>query len=387
VEIVLICHWSISGHHVLRALRAAGARVHLIHDDHAVSLRYSSTCSVLHRVASLAEADADEIAGIVNELHRRRPVDYVTAGDLEGLLLVARMRPALAPAVFPMSPQATLLRLHDKWEFFRTCQDLGIDVPRSICVQPGVADAGAIISEIGFPLVIKPTALYGQRDILFIANRQQLVEEFLRAGYAHPAAIVQEYVPGLDWGASVFARDGRIVNWTTFVCPDFVSAEFAENRELLGMATKIVAETGFTGVANFDARLDDRTGRMKLFECNPRFFLRMSATRLCGLDFVKAATHPQETPASLTAGRYYHWRELRSVNGIRALLNGTWETRLLMRDLSEMLRDPLPIVARRIWGEDGRRDIGTHPGGARSGRGKVPAAVTPAGPQVAVPYE
>jgi hypothetical protein len=152
------------------------------------------------------------------------------------------------------------------------------------------------------------------------------------------------------------------------------------------MATKILAATGFTGVANFDARLDSRTGRMKLFECNPRFFLRMSATRLCGLDFVKAATHPQETPASLTTGRYYHWRELRSISGIRALLNGTWKPRLLLQDLSEMLRDPLPILARRIWGEDGRRDVGTHPTSARLGR-KAPAAAATAGPQVAVRYE
>jgi predicted ATP-grasp superfamily ATP-dependent carboligase len=302
------------------------------------------------------------------------------ASDLDGLLLIARMQHTLEPAVFPMSSRATLLRLHDKWEFYHTCRSLGIDVPQSILVQPSASDADAITSAIGFPLVVKPPALYGQRDILFLANRQQLVEQFLQAGYPHPAAIVQEYIPGRDWGASVFARDGGIINWATFICPDFLSAEFAENNELLDMVARIVSATRFTGVANFDARLDGRTGRMTLFECNPRFFLRMSASRLCGLDFVAAALRPQDTPRSLTEGRYLHWRQLYRIRGVRALLTGAWDPRLLMQDLRELLRDPLPIVARRISREESRRDVDMDTAAARL-RGEVRVALAGPGPQ------
>lgn len=329
-----------------------GARTFLIHDTSAASLRYSTSCSVLHQTTDLARADPAEVAEIINELHRRIPIDIVIGSDLDSLLLLARMGNLIVPPLYAMAPSETLLRLHDKWQFFQMCRALDIDVPRSVRIQPQTCDPGSIAREIGFPLVIKPTALYGQRGVVFVDDQRALAAEF--RSYPFPWSIVQEFIPGQDWGISIFANYGRITNWTSFLCPDFVSAAFVPNGDLLELVRRIVAETHFNGVANFDARMDERDHRLKMFECNPRFFSRMSATRLCGLDFVKAGICGEERQA-LTSGYYFHWRELGRLAGWRALCNGNWKIRSLARDLGEMLVDPLPIVARKMC----REDLGT----------------------------
>jgi hypothetical protein len=92
---------------------------------------------------------------------------------------------------------------------------------------------------------------------------------------------------------------------------------------------------------------------MKLFECNPRFFGRLSAARLCGLDFVRIGL-PSETPQLLAMqhGFYYPWQELFTARGWRNLLSGRWNKEHLFRDVYEMLRDPVPPVVRNLIAED-----------------------------------
>jgi hypothetical protein len=66
---------------------------------------------------------------------------------------------------------------------------------------------------------------------------------------------------------------------------------------------------------------------MVLFECNPRFFMRVTACRLLGLDFVRAGLG-MPTATTLTTGDYFgaHSRAL-------------WR---------EALTDPIPLLLRRL---------------------------------------
>jgi hypothetical protein len=122
------------------------------------------------------------------------------------------------------------------------------------------------------------------------------------------------------------------------------------------MGERIIAATNFSGVANFDARLDARSGTMKMFECNPRFFNRMLAARFCGLDFVRAGLPRFEggSRTSLDQKQYYPWQELFSLRGARRLLSGEWKPSLLARDVYELLIDPLPPIVRKLTREDAR---------------------------------
>lgn len=345
MNVILLCHWSRNGYQVLRSLKASKAKVWLIADDAAKSLESSHGINVIHHYPTLAKAEPDEVCAVINRIHRRFHIDYVIASDLEGLILLNGMK-NLRPKTYPMADQETLIRLHDKWEFQELCRDLQIPVPAQCQVWPRSFKISKLLSEVAFPLVVKHPRSFGQRGIAYIHNRRDL-EDTLNPSYPYPYAVVQEFIPGQDWGCSVFAENGRIINWATFKCPNYHIAKFEQNGALIRAVERIVDETRFSGVANFDARLDGRDARMKLFECNPRFFMRLSACRLAGLDFLQAGLGlPQ--PFSLLNGSFYHPRDIFTRAGQRALLTGQWSKKILWQEIKETLCDPMPIIRRKL---------------------------------------
>lgn len=366
LNIVLICHFGRTGYNILRSLRALGARVYLVHDRRSASLRYSRCCEVVHASRDLQATDPDLVLGIINDLHLEVGIDSVMASDVESLAFLSRIKDRLLAPVFPMSKAETLGTLNDKWEFYKLCQSAGVAAPKSLSFHSKAEfDFDTIERELGFPVIVKPIDSYGQRGITILRNRMQ-GEVWQRAIEVHdPAVIVQEYIEGRDWALSVFAHDGVIKHWVSWVCPSqldsgygigrFLATEFIPRDDLLAMTQKVIAATQFSGVANFDARCDDHSGAMKMLECNPRFFNRMSAARLSGLDFVRPGLPVGSTQAvTLGSVSYYPWQELFSKRGLRRIMRGNWSLAPLLHDIYEMITDPLPPIVRKWSKEDGR---------------------------------
>ena len=366
--VVLLSHWGRSGYNVLRALNAMGAKTFLIHDQRSVSLRLSRCCKVVHSAAEITQADPATVARIINDLHKSVGLDSVIASDVESLTLLARIKPDLQAPVFPIAEIDTLLTLNNKWEFYKLCAAHGVAVPKTLFFNDkATIDPHVVSAELGFPVVVKPVAGYGQRGILVLTDENDLQARLLRdPSYAYGGVVIQEFIEGCDWALSVFARQGRIEHWTAWACPGqlesgygvgrFLTTTFCDRRDLMEMGEKIIAATNFSGVANFDARLDARSNTMKMFECNPRFFNRMLAARFCGLDFVRAGLSRYEggPRISLDQKQYYPWQELFSARGVRRLMNGEWKASLLARDVFELLLDPLPPIVRKLTHEDAR---------------------------------
>ncbi len=368
LNVVLLTHWGRSGYNILRALNAMGGKTFLIHDERSASLRLSRCCKVVHSIPEIAEADPATVVGIINDLHSSVGIDSVIASDVESLTLLARIKSDLQAPVFPIAELSTLLALNNKWEFYKLCVANNVPVPKTLFVEDKSAiDPEIIAAELGFPLVVKPVAGYGQRGILVLTGKADLEARLLRNhSYTYGGMVIQEFVEGCDWALSVFARNGAVENWTAWACPGqleagygvgrFLVTEFCDRRDLMEMGEKIISATGFSGVANFDARFDIRSNTMKMFECNPRFFNRMLAARFCGLDFVRAGlpSGGGGQRISLDQKHYYPWQELFSVRGVRRLLNGEWKPSLLARDVYELLSDPLPPIMRKFTREDAR---------------------------------
>ena len=366
LNIVLICHFGRTGYNILRSLRALNARVYLVHDQRAASLGHSRRCKVIHATRDLASADTDQVLGIINDLHLQIGLDSVIASDVESLAFLSRIKERLIAPVFPMADADTLATLDDKWTFYKLCEAVGVAVPRSLSVERQADfDIEAVERELGYPVIVKPVNSYGQRGIAILRDRAQ-AEDWKQSCVDHDqAVIIQEYIEGTDWAISVFAQDGVIKHWVSWVCPSqldtgygigrFLATEFRPRDDLFAMIQKVVAATGFSGVANFDARYDDQAGRMKMLECNPRFFNRMSAARLSGLDFVRPGLPVANTqPMTLGNVGYYPWQELFSTRGLQRLMRGQWRLTPLLHDIYEMGTDPLPPIVRKWVREDGR---------------------------------
>jgi predicted ATP-grasp superfamily ATP-dependent carboligase len=363
LRVVLLCHYGRTGYNILRALGSIGAEVFAVIDKRSASLRYSTRCKVIHFADRIDLADPATVVNRINELHKTEFIDCVMASDVESLTLLANIKDDLLPATFPMAELSVILQLNDKWEFCKLSRRTGVAIPNTIYfADKGAIDSHQIETELGFPAVLKPSQGYGQRGIVHFFSHDD-VETYRREAPDNGGVVVQEFVEGPDWAISVFAMNGRIALWTAWECPGqmeksygvgrFLTTEFQSRTDLLDMAAALVAETDFSGVANFDARLDVKTNTMKLFECNPRFFGRLSAARLCGLDFVKVGL-PVESPQRLAIrhGFYYPWQELFTARGWRNLRSGRWNKDHLFRDVYEMLMDPMPPVVRKLISED-----------------------------------
>ena len=366
LNVLLICHFGRTGYNILRSLKAVNARVYLVHDRRAASLGYSRRCKVVHATQDLGSADPDQVLGIINDLHLRVGLDSVIASDVESLAFLSRIREQLLAPVFPMADAGTLATLNDKWTFYKLCEAAGVAVPKSLFVGcQAEFDVAAVERELGYPVIVKPVNSYGQRGISIFRNRAE-AEEWKGSRLDHDQpVIVQEYIEGTDWAISVFAQDGVIKHWVSWVCPSqldlgygvgrFLATEFRPRDDLFAMTQKVVTATGFSGVANFDARYDDQACRMKMLECNPRFFNRMSAARLSGLDFVRPGLPVAgDQPVTLGNVGYYPWQELFSTRGLHRLLRGQWRVVPLLHDIFDMGTDPLPPIVRKWVREDGR---------------------------------
>ncbi len=368
LNVVLICHYGRTGYNILRSLRSVDARVYLIHDERSASLRSSRFCKIVYAAKDLSGADPDLVLDIVNELHLKVGIDRVIASDVESLTLLSQIKDRLLAPVFPTPEAGTLATLNNKWDFYNLCEAAGVGVPKTLFSEGKAGlDAATVERELGFPVIIKPVASYGQRGITILQNLAQF-QEWLRprGDLDHQPIIIQEYIEGNDWAISVFARDGVIEHWVSWICPSqldsgygigrFLATEFRPRDDLFAMCQKIVAATNLSGVANFDARHDDSAGTMKMLECNPRFFNRMSAARLSGLDFVLPGLPGGVTqPFALGDVGYYPWQELFTQRGIKRLVQGQWRLAPLLHDIYEMGTDPLPPIIRK-WAREDERD-------------------------------
>jgi len=367
MNVVLICHFGRTGYNILRSLRAVNARVHLVHDNRSASLRFSRCCKVLHGVDDYTTTDPEAVLDAINDLHLRVGVDSVMASDVEAMTFLARIKHRLLAPVFPIAEASTLAMLHDKWQFHQLCEKAGVELPKTLYFKTRAEiDPELIERDLAFPVIVKPIDSYGQRGIIVWKNKAEIEEWLQTAGdFNHQATIVQEFIEGQDWALSVFAANGVIKHWVSWVCPGqldagygigrFLATEFSPREDLLAMGQKIVAATEFSGVANFDARFDERSRSMKMFECNPRFFNRMSVARLSGVDFVWPGLPMNSSqPTNLGNVSYYPWQELFSMRGVKRMMRAEWPLKPLMSDFYEMGSDPLPLFVRKWTREDQR---------------------------------
>ncbi len=288
----------------------------------------------------------------INRHNAHGPLDLVMCSDVEGLCLLADIRGEIEPAPFPMSPRAVLERLNNKWAFRTLCDKLQLNAPPTLFFSRGTAlDVDRVSDEIGLPAVVKPVAKWASIGMRIVGSAGALRDVVSDVECQGEDVVVQKFIRGRDVGMGLFARDGRVVASCTFFCGERDAAEFADMPSFRRIGAAIVRSTSFTGIANFDARFDE-AGRFWLLECNPRFFMRLGAARMCGLDLLKLGLPGEQAGIVPTASGSYHPRsDILSRSGIRRALRRRSSALVLMQGVMEAMADPLPLLLRR-FGED-----------------------------------
>ena len=221
-----------------------------------------------------------------------RPLVLVSCAD-GYTILMARNREAITPYYHFACPSLeNVLNLDIKDNFYRACAAHGLAYPKTAACNAENYQKAAL--PFAFPCIIKASnsAAYWNCDFphkkkVFLANDQAEFDAITKAIYGssyQDDLVLQEYIPGddncmrvlnaycgLDHKVHLMALGRPLLEEQT---PEGIGNYAAilsiRDDALMDKMRAFLEDVGWEGYANFDMKLDSRTGEYKLFEMNPR---------------------------------------------------------------------------------------------------------------------
>jgi predicted ATP-grasp superfamily ATP-dependent carboligase len=300
------------------------------------------------------------------------PVVALATDDEAAVLLAARRADLsdifLLPPVEPTIP----LLLADKQGLHELCRTHAVPSPETVTVC-SIQQLRAAVDRLGLPVVVKNPAPWSRLVAPVVGSTRTLrdqadlsaAEQALRLT-PQGRLLVQEYLPAAqcsrardaagaaaDWIAHVYCPigDGPPLVFTGIKLRSWPEGGGVTTRgisaahpELAAMTAEFCRAIGFRGVADLDWRRDERDGRLKLVDFNPRVGAQFQLFRTTtGVDVVRAL-YLDLTGHACPRGTQIDGREL-VVEHLDAL--AAVSARLRHRPGSGPLHAPFPNPARR----------------------------------------
>ena len=199
---------------------------------------------------------------------------------------------------FPFPDWEVLERIQSKRHQLETAESVGLPVPRTF--HPRSRDeAVAAGEELGFPVLVKPSANVGfrrdhGRQLFRCENSAELERAYEDTEPYEP--MVQELIPGGDEQlytlGSYVSADGEALGL-------FSGHKLRQTRGYMGSARvgeamwvdevveqglALLRAIGFHGISQVETKRDPRDGQYKLMEVNPRLWQWHSLAAACGVD-------------------------------------------------------------------------------------------------------
>ncbi|MBD8906667.1 ATP-grasp domain-containing protein [Methylorubrum zatmanii] len=210
----------------------------------------------------------------------RHEIDMVLPSCSRTTRLLSTHGDRIGAPFYPVPARETFDALDDKWRFAGVCAELGLPIPLTRRFET-VADLSRDPERdrIGFPLILKPTAMSGGCGVRRIDTAQELPAQ---VGYS--PVLCQSYVPGEELSAFYLCHAGRITASFSYR-RTFARLEELRVPAIDAHAARLVAHFRYDGVIGFDVRRRP-DGEIAFIECNPRFWYHMDVAMLAGLNFV-----------------------------------------------------------------------------------------------------
>lgn len=298
----------------VRSLHEAGIPTVAVLTDPWEPLRWSkyATKVLVPRSDDKEGAILHVLAGIERT---HRPVLLPTSDYLADV--VHRHREPLGERYRCCIPPADALELAlDKAKDTSYLAPLGIPLPRTASRLP--ATPAELVRCLGLPLIVKPRTYVDKRELGWrnvVAHTAEHVEALYRTQRAaFPRVVAQELIPGADdalWECiCVFDSSSELASAFTFRKLRTMPAHYGQtscgrserNDEIVEMVRVIGKKLRYTGPADFDLKYDERDGRYKYLELNPRLGMCHHFATRCGVNLALAAhrvacDEPAEQPA------------------------------------------------------------------------------------------
>jgi len=176
-------------------------------------------------------------------------------------------------------------------------QRSGLDCPETWVPEDEdeLLNLEAYVAEITFPLVIKPRKSNGSRGIVVVNKREEFVERYLQVHQRFQFPLIQEYIsPGPRFDVCL------LFNNRSQLRASFVQEElrhFPLDRgpstvqksvwrpDLVELAAGLLKDLNWQGIAEVEFMYDEKDGKLKFMEINPRFWNSLYLSILSGVDF------------------------------------------------------------------------------------------------------
>jgi predicted ATP-grasp superfamily ATP-dependent carboligase len=287
---------------VLQAIHSfTDAHCVVIGDYETKGLGWSTLCD--SQIALRFEPQDDELfVRHVNNLAAAMPHAVLIPADCEGIRMTNRVRDRLQVPITPIPEPELLEVFDDKWRFHQLCTEHEIPVPPALLAAgKHELDFSELAAEFGLPFVVKPTNQAGSLGVQIVPDEAHFNQHIRdNDNYRFAPLLAQRYIDGPDIDVSLLALHGKV---SAVAVQQVVGAEvrFLPNAALEHIAGELCRSSGYHGVMHIDARIEKSSGRIYLFESNPRFWVSLTAAAWCGLNFVaESVAQPARPKGALT---------------------------------------------------------------------------------------
>lgn len=232
----------------------------------------------------------------------KKPALFIASDNF--LLSVSRNREKLKfYYLFNLPDDKIIESIFDKYEQYKLAKNAGIPVPKTIYPE-SKNDLDKVQNSLRFPVFIKAKDVNFWRNKIsgtlkgFIAkNKDELITIFDELFDKDVRAIAQEIIKGPDTNhykiCSYISISGEFkLNFTLqkirqnpihFGVGAVVKS--VHYSELVEIGKKLFSTINYCGVGSAEFKIDERDGKLKLIELNPRYWQQNSLADKCGMNF------------------------------------------------------------------------------------------------------
>ncbi|WP_252504172.1 carboxylate--amine ligase [Sporosarcina sp. Marseille-Q4943] len=216
----------------------------------------------------------------------------IGTNDLYVRLIIEYRQELQADFVFNYIEEELMNNLLVKKNFYRLCEEHGIDAPATYFHSCESDDR--FNEEVMFPVIIKPSngvqyykhPFEGMQKVYKVDSYeeiQKVIDTIKKSGYRDDL-IIQDFIPGDDtymWdsvfyinskGKSELITFGQVVlqEHTLTAIGNYTAVITRYNEEMMMKLKGFLEALNYVGYANFDLKYDQRDGKFKVFEVNIR---------------------------------------------------------------------------------------------------------------------
>lgn len=281
----------------IRSLGNKGIDIIAAEDTRWTTSSFSKYCRralVYPKPGKEPEAFYSWLVKIINEYS----VDVLFPMDDNVMDVVIEHKEELQKLCRMLLPDVNAYRIaSDKGLAVVAAQRSGLDCPKTWVPEneDDLLNLEAYVAEVAFPLVIKPRKSSGSRGIVIVNKREEFVEQYMEVHKRFQFPLIQEYIkPGPRFDVCL------LFNSKSELRASFVQKElrhFPIDRgpstvqesvwlpDLVKQSVGLMQDLKWQGIAEVEFMYDDKDGKLKFMEINPRFWNSLHLSILAGVDF------------------------------------------------------------------------------------------------------